>query len=161
MGADIDYEGCPMGSAVMIASACGSLEAVQFLVRKEASVTYTFEGQFRSCYLLAGTESVKKWLLVGRYQDTMALTAESETASAKDESFWSGYRQVMLVLYGKRAKGPNETDREYGKRIAKLKRSLRGKVVHLDADDSEYGSSSGSYSQSDSGLETDSKWDRA
>lgn len=107
MGADIDFEGCPLGSAVMVASACGSLDAVRFLVRQGALVTYASEDRFKSCYLLAGTQSVNDWLLVGRYRDVMTLTDGSDTASTKEESLWSGYEKVKVLLYGKRARGPD------------------------------------------------------
>lgn len=129
IGADIDFEGCPLVSVVMIASACGSLEAVRFLVRQGASVTYTSEDRFKSCYLLAGTQPVKDWLLVGRYRDVMTLTDGSDTAPTKEESLWSGYEKVKVVLYGKRARGPDESEKDYRRRLAILKRSLHGKIV--------------------------------
>ncbi|RSL55640.1 hypothetical protein CEP53_007043 [Fusarium sp. AF-6] len=63
MGAEIDFEGCPLGSALMIASACGRLEAVQLLVRRGAAVNYN--GRIGPINVLSVARSwkVKSWLL--------------------------------------------------------------------------------------------------
>ncbi|UPK90862.1 hypothetical protein LCI18_001797 [Fusarium solani-melongenae] len=75
MGARVDYEGCSLGSALMLASACGSLEAVKLLVRRGASVCYFGKNGVTSCLALAGTEAIRAWLLSGRFMDQQRITA--------------------------------------------------------------------------------------
>ncbi|KAJ4032240.1 hypothetical protein NW761_012799 [Fusarium oxysporum] len=149
MGADIDFEGSCFGSAVMNASACGSLDAVKLLVRNGASVTYTSKRKFISCYLVAGTEAVREWLLCGRFKDQMRLTSDSDSECLQEEVLWSGYVEVRVLLYGGRARWPRESTLDYAKRLSKMKKSWQGQVLRLCVE--EMGSSSGT--DSDTGSE--------
>ncbi|KAM0553081.1 hypothetical protein ACHAPJ_007629 [Fusarium lateritium] len=153
MGADIDFEGCALGSAVMIASACGSLDAVKHLVRNGASVLYTTGTKPRSCYLLAGTKDVRAWLLSGRFRDQSAITYPAESENAGEEAFWSGYVQARLMLYGTRARAPTESSLDYAKRLAEIRKHFEGQVLPLDIEYQGWESESESESDSDSESE--------
>ncbi|RSL70467.1 hypothetical protein CEP51_012187 [Fusarium floridanum] len=128
MGARVDYEGCPLGSAIMFASTCGSLEAVKLLVRRGASVCYFGQNGFTSCYVLAGTEAIRSWLLAGRFMDQQRITAEG--GGGKDAVRpWSGFASARVKIYGKREKYQAESMLEYAKRLAQIKKELGGQLV--------------------------------
>ncbi|RMJ04716.1 hypothetical protein CDV36_014616 [Fusarium kuroshium] len=128
MGARVDYEGCPLGSAIMFASTCGSLEAVKLLVRRGASVCYFGQNGFTSCYVLAGTEAIRSWLLSGRFMDQQRITAEG--GGGKDAVRpWSGFASARVKIYGKREKYQAESMLEYAKRLAQIKKELGGQLV--------------------------------
>ncbi|KAF4453712.1 hypothetical protein F53441_3721 [Fusarium austroafricanum] len=129
MGADIDFEGSCFGSAVMNASACGSLDAVRALARNGAKLTYTCQGKFRSCYSLAGTEEVREWLLSGRFRDQRRITEQPNHACPQEVIPWCGYVQVEVKLYGMTARWPEESTLDYAKRLSGIRRSWQGKVV--------------------------------
>ncbi|KAH7259564.1 uncharacterized protein BKA55DRAFT_300847 [Fusarium redolens] len=157
MGADIDFEGSCFGSAVMNASACGSLDAVKVLVRNGASVTYTSKRGFISCFLVAGTEAVREWLLCGRFKGQMHLAAESDSECLQEEVPWSGYVEARVLLYGGRARWPEESALEYAKRLSKMKKRWQGQVLRLHVE--ETGSSSGTNSDTGSESEAGSNMD--
>ncbi|KAF5005359.1 hypothetical protein FDECE_8171 [Fusarium decemcellulare] len=126
MGAEIDFEGCPLGSALMIASACGKLEAVKLLVRKGAATSYV--GRIGSINVFSVTRSkkVKAWLLVGRFNDRLRLNAsgDSETARLrKPISYWSGIVQARYKLVVWTARHASESALEYAKRLNWIKRN--------------------------------------
>lgn len=59
LGADVDFEGSPHGSALIVASACGNMEAVRILVRAGGeSLIYRTEGP-QKCLHLVSIESRK------------------------------------------------------------------------------------------------------
>ncbi|KAF5671107.1 hypothetical protein FDENT_10991 [Fusarium denticulatum] len=149
MGADMDFEGSCFGSAVMNASACGGLDAVKLLVRNGASVTYTSKKMFISCYRVAGTEAVREWLLSGRFKDQMRLASDSDSECLQEEVPWSGYVKARVLLYGGRARWPDESTLDYAKRLSKMKKRWQGQVIRLYVE--EAGSSSGT--GSDTGSE--------
>ncbi|RSL66088.1 hypothetical protein CEP54_003914 [Fusarium duplospermum] len=128
IGAQLDYEGCSVGSAIMLASACGSLEAVKLLVRRGASVCYFGKNGLTSCYVLAGTESIKSWLLSGRFMDQRRITAEGGGGEDAIRP-WSGLASARVKIYGKREKYQAESMLAYAKRLALIKKELGGQLV--------------------------------
>ncbi|KAF4339492.1 hypothetical protein FBEOM_6613 [Fusarium beomiforme] len=131
IGAEIDFEGSCFGSALMNASACGSLDAVKLLIRNGASVTYMSKKGLRSCFQLAGTEAVRRWLLSGRFRDQMRISVMSDSDCRQEEVAWSGYMQAEVLLYGSRARWPEESTLDYAKRLSEMRKSWQGKVLRL------------------------------
>ncbi|KAF5009576.1 hypothetical protein FDECE_4234 [Fusarium decemcellulare] len=132
MGAQIDFEGCPVGSAVMYASACGSLEVVKFLVRNGASLTYFGREGFRSCFLLAGTEEIKSWLLCGRFTELLSIEGKGRPDTEAEVKPWSGIGRAGVRLYGKREKAPMGSTLDNAKRLWKAREYWKGKIVPID-----------------------------
>ncbi|KAL2689478.1 hypothetical protein Neosp_003532 [[Neocosmospora] mangrovei] len=128
MGAQVDFEGCYVGSALMLASACGSLEAVKLLVRRGASVCYFGKNGFTSCLTFAGTEAVRAWLLSGRFVDQQRITAEG-VGGAKEVKPWSGSVLARVKIYGKMERYQPESMLDYAKRLALTKKDFRGQLV--------------------------------
>ncbi len=136
LGACVDYEGSPDGSALMAACANGQLESVKLLVRRGASLSYVrgTQGQHVSCLRCArGSSEITHWLLVGRFTDQPKLTAsqaspdpESSTAVVKA---WSGPAKAELIITGLHEREPTESSREYFVRLQRLRRDMRGTQV--------------------------------
>jgi hypothetical protein len=131
MGADIDFDGSCFGSAAMNASACGSLDALKLLVRTGASVTYMSKRGLISCFVVAGTEAVRQWLLCGRFMDQKRLAAERHWGLVQEEVPWGGYVEARVLLYGSRARWPDESTLDYAKRLSDLRKTWQGKVLRL------------------------------
>jgi hypothetical protein len=159
MGADIDFEGSCFGSAVMNASACGSLAAVKLLVRNGASVTYMSKRGFISCFLVAGTKAVQEWLLCGRFMDQTRLTAESDSECLQEEVPWRGYVEARVLLYGRRARWLEESTLDYAKRLSKMKKRWQGQVLrlHVEETGSSFGTDSDTGSEGEAGSNLDSE----
>ncbi|KAF5965768.1 hypothetical protein FBULB1_12048, partial [Fusarium bulbicola] len=85
IGADIDFEGCSWGSALMIASACGRLDVIRHLVRAGAKIDYLGKRGHVSALSVAESKVVKSWLLVERFveQPKLATAAECETSGTE------------------------------------------------------------------------------
>ncbi|KAH6893018.1 hypothetical protein B0T10DRAFT_604285 [Thelonectria olida] len=137
MGARIDFEGCPAGSAVMVASVCGSFDAVKFLVRNGASVAYESSvGQHgtRSCFSLAESQEIKSWLLAGRFMDQRRIAAPRGNQGTEEVQTqpWSGIGRSGVRLYGKREKDPMGSTLDNAKRLGKAKKYWEGKVLPID-----------------------------
>ncbi|KAI0887568.1 ankyrin [Annulohypoxylon maeteangense] len=81
-GADIDFEGCSIGSALMIASACGHLEAVKLLVSRDASTSYVGANGPRDCLALAGSDEIREWLQVGRFTELSVAQEDGDGNSS-------------------------------------------------------------------------------
>ncbi|KAG4254481.1 hypothetical protein FPRO04_11437 [Fusarium proliferatum] len=156
MGADINFEGSCFGSAVMNASACGSLDAVKLLARNRASLTYMSKSGFTSCFLVAGTDAVREWLLCGRFMDQKRLSAETDAYCVREEVPWGGYIEAKVLLYGRRARWLEESTLDYAKRLSKMKRSWQGEVVRLYVGETD----STSDTDSDTGSEGEAESDR-
>ncbi|KAF4495831.1 hypothetical protein FAGAP_8016, partial [Fusarium agapanthi] len=159
MGADINFEGSCFGSAIMNASACGSLDAVKLLARNGASLTYMGNGGFTSCFLVAGTEAVREWLLCGRFMDQKRLAAENDVDCVQEKVPWGGYTEAKVLLYGRRARWLEESTLDYAKRLSKMRRSWQGKVVQLHVE--EMGSTSDIDSNTGSGGDAESDRNRS
>lgn len=125
MGADLDFEGCPLGSALMIASACGQLQAVQLLVRRGAVVSYTGRIGPINVFSVARSKKVKSWLLVGRFNDRLRLHGADEVLTRHSDtqvSCWSGIVQARFKLVGWTARHGEESAFEYAQRLCQIKR---------------------------------------
>ncbi|UPK99839.1 hypothetical protein LCI18_010774 [Fusarium solani-melongenae] len=126
MGADLDFEGCPLGSALMIASACGRLEAVRLLVRRGATVTYNGRIGPINVFSVARSRKVKSWLLVGRFNDRLRLHASGKATTShcnNQVSCWSGIVQARFKLVGWTARHGEESAFDYARRLCQIKRT--------------------------------------
>jgi hypothetical protein len=135
MGAQIDFEGCPLGSAVMIASVCVSFDAVKFLVRNGASVSYESSvgrNGARSCFSLAESEEIKSWLLTGRFMDQPRIAQGNKGTENAQTRPWSGIGRSGVRLYGKREKNPMGSTLDNARRLGKAKKYWEGKIVPTD-----------------------------
>jgi hypothetical protein len=130
MGAEIDFEGSPLGSALMVAGACGSAEAVKLLVRKGARLCYTGFAGPTNIMALIRSKSVKRWLLVERFSEQRRIEpANRHSWSGVETHPWSGVAQAQLRLMGKRQMQPHESSLDYAKRLARIRSAWQGKVV--------------------------------
>lgn len=132
MGAEIDFEGSPYGSALMAACMFGNLESVSFLVRRGARTSYI--GESGPANVMDRTRSmiVRRWLLVGRFNEQKRiLSAEYETLAGRSGCVcpWSGIRKARLKLTGSREIQPNESYLDYAKRLCVIRKDMRGRIV--------------------------------
>ncbi|KAF4472043.1 Ankyrin repeat [Fusarium albosuccineum] len=126
IGAEIDFEGCPLGSALMIASACGKLEAVKLLVRKGAATSYVGRIGPINVISVARSKKVKAWLLVGRFNDRLSLMGGDDARDSHSDnpiSYWSGPVQARYNLVTWTARHASESALEYAKRLNWIKRN--------------------------------------
>lgn len=136
MGAEIDFEGCTLGSALMIACACGRLDAVKFLVRRGAAISYVGKGGLTSA-VLAGRRSkgVIAWLLVGQFNEQHRLNggtrAPSDSGVEAEIRPWSGIGKAAFPLVGSLEIRRGESSLDYATRLSDLRREMRGVVVPL------------------------------
>ncbi|KAK8137409.1 hypothetical protein PG984_002902 [Apiospora sp. TS-2023a] len=132
LGAVIDHEGSPEGSALILACTAGALSPTRFLVRRGASLCYsTPDGHRRSALAAAeASSSITKWLLVERFIEQPKICPLAATERG-EEAFkpWSGGGQVEFLIKGKNERDPRESSFDYYKRLMKIRRYMRGKVV--------------------------------
>lgn len=134
LGADVDFEGSPSGSALMVACSSGRLEPVKILVRKGAAISYLGKSGIRSAVDAARNhKAIMAWLLVDRFteQEKLADPADSDSAahSDKDVKPWSGVVQKNLIVTGIVQRQVDESARDYWVRLMAVKKDWRGKVV--------------------------------
>lgn len=132
MGAQIDFEGSPLGSALMVASACGSIDAVKLLVRSGAAICYNgFRGPTNIMALIQ-SGAVRRWLLVERFSEQHSIEAanrHSWSGCGTQPMPWSGVAQARLRLVGKRQMQPHESSHDYATRLGRIRREWQGKVA--------------------------------
>lgn len=129
LGADVDFEGSPHGSALILAAGCGDLEAVRILVRAGASLSYTGRKGHKSVFTLCRSTAIRRWLLVDRFTeqrriDTGPFWGNDETVRTR-----AGTATARLKLVGNRAMCYHETMIEYAGRLAWMRKEWRGKVI--------------------------------
>lgn len=135
LDAEIDFEGCPLGSALMIASACGRLRAVQFLVRRGAATSYIGRRGSIDVLSVARSASVRSWLLVGRFSEQPRISMGEVTSSSSPvQTFpWSGIAQAKLIHFGVGRRVLGQSTIDYAREMAALRRRLRGEIaVRID-----------------------------
>ncbi|KAF5650016.1 hypothetical protein F52700_455 [Fusarium sp. NRRL 52700] len=131
LGADIDFEGSPLGSALMIACACGQLSAVKLLVRKGANPVYYGKHGWISVMELTRSKVVREWLLVGRFNDQLRIHGGSDVPTPVMQAQtgrWRGPIQVRVNLNGFEEIQEGESTFDYAKRLAAHRRSMYGSV---------------------------------
>jgi hypothetical protein len=138
LGARLDHEGSPHGSALMAACANRQTEAVRILVRQGASLSYISSsprtrGRVMSC-LRAAPRSAKitKWLLVGRFTEQTKIAYNPEVLkSGGDDAVkhWAGIAKAELVITGPYERQPSESSYQYFVRLQRIRREMRGRQV--------------------------------
>lgn len=131
LGADIDFEGSPLGSALMIACACGQLSAVKLLVRRGANPVYYGKHGWIGVMELIRSKVVREWLLVGRFTDQMRLQWDSDTPTPgmqAETGQWRGPIQVRVKLNGYEEIQEGESTFGFAVRLAAYRRSMYGRV---------------------------------
>lgn len=130
MGAEIDFEGCRYGSALMAACVWGSLNVVRFLVRSGAVMCYVNgDGLPRSAVnLSARHQGVTRWLLVGRHVEQRKL--EYQPSQHKPQhSAWAGPRLFKLALPTNMQRDFGESSWDHVRRLQKWKEGLLGSTL--------------------------------
>lgn len=133
MGADIDFEGCSWGSALMIASACGKLAAVKCLDRAGAKIDYIGSSGHTSALSLTTSEVVKQWLLVGRLveQKKMAAATECDKKHSMGQmGRRSGIAKIKVRLNELYYRRYRESSLDYLRRLERLKLEIRGRIPY-------------------------------
>lgn len=134
MGAEMDFEGCSLGSAMMIACASGRLDAVKLLVRRGAAISYMGKQGLTSA-MIAGRRSkaIIAWLLVGQFNEQKRLKLDDQPSFGSGVNsgvrFWSGIGKAHFQLIGRHQMQAHESSLEYAKRLSKLTRKLRGSII--------------------------------
>lgn len=131
MGAAIDFEGAPLGSALMVACACGSLKAAKCLVQHGAAISYTGpSGGFTCAFAKTRSAAVRAWLLVGSFTDKVSITETGfwsrETGCPMELRQWSGIVQARRVLVGRPQMWDGESSIMYAERLGKWKKGMSG-----------------------------------
>lgn len=133
LGADIDHEGSPEGSALMVACASGVMASVKFLVRRRASLCYQApDGQLRSALEEASktSASITHWLLVGRFTEQARIGPPVPAEQAEEVTrCWSGGATAEYLIMGDNKRRPYESPLDYHTRLMKIKEEMRGEVV--------------------------------
>lgn len=136
-GAQLDSDGCPLGSAMMAACDAGRKNSVIFLTRRGAALSYSSPSGFRSAYIAAQKfPDILHWLLVDRFTDQSKLTATPDDSDGLDDHAENdlpytccGPEKAELVITGRMERNPKESSLAYWIRLMAEKRSWRGKVV--------------------------------
>jgi hypothetical protein len=128
MGANLDYEGCPLGSALIAACEAGRLGSVRLLVRSGAAISYPTNQGTRSAVTAAnGSKAILNWLLVLRFTEQGKL--ENPAESGGTPLPWSGVVKAELILSGRRERRSDESSLDYWCRLLRIRTELRGTVI--------------------------------
>jgi ankyrin repeat protein len=128
MGANLDYEGCPLGSALIAACEAGRLESVRLLVRSGAAISYPTSQGTRSAVTAAnGSKAILNWLFVLRFTEQGKL--ENPAESGGTPLPWSGVVKAELILSGRRERRSDESSLDYWCRLLRIRKELRGTVI--------------------------------
>ncbi|KAI1199630.1 hypothetical protein F5X97DRAFT_296347 [Nemania serpens] len=130
IGISLEWECCDQGTALMIASANGRLDAVKYLVRKGARLRYhTTDRSERSAINAAIThQEILDWLLVGRFLDQGKLPA---SATREDNDLirpWSGVSSSPVEIKWEWKQMRDEGLWEYARRIQVIRKELLSTV---------------------------------
>lgn len=129
-GADINVEGSGDGTPLMTACAKGRVESVKLLVRHGAWVAYRRpDGEVKNALDLAGKyPAIRRWLLVGQFVDQRRL--ENTSGDAKPGQV-AGVWTVACRLraFAERPRDPYESGKQFLVRMARLRKTMEGKVV--------------------------------
>ena len=129
-GAEIDLEGSPEGSPLMVAASFGRLEMVKFLVRAGAKLEYTNEkGNYRNAFVSAQTHPhIIEWFLLGRFQEQemVQFGPASEAAEVKPRA---GIMPFKFHLPRELQQGWNQSMMDVLYLRQQFKKRMRGRVV--------------------------------
>jgi len=134
IGAELEFEGHQVGTALMTASAHGELEAVRILVRRGAEIHYVSRksNSIKSAVAYAEPyQEIRRWFLVERYTEQAKIESRpGRSAEVGGLRPWSGVRRVAFPLVGDRARRPSESSFDFLCRLYEMKLDLRDRVVY-------------------------------
>lgn len=130
MGAEIDLEGSPYGSALIVACTLGCLDVVKYLVRACAALFYVNEDGLLLSAVASSFrhQEVKRWLLVERHIEQRKLEYRS-SPSKSHESLWSGPRIFKIALPAYMLRDDDESRWDHLQRLQMWKKELMGKAL--------------------------------
>ncbi|KAI1413171.1 ankyrin [Hypoxylon sp. FL1857] len=133
LGASMDFEGCPEGTALMAACRFGRLESVILLVRRGATLSYHGPHGFRTALHESRTpKHILQWLLVTRFTDQGKIMDTPDDGSSSGPAFlrpWSGITKAELVLCESLERRPDQSSKQYWIHLMDQKKKWRGKIV--------------------------------
>lgn len=134
LGADVDFEGSPSGSALMAACAAGRLKPVKILVRHGASISYAGPNGIRSAVNAARNyQAIVAWLLVDRFTEQRKISGLADISSSAHTTNivkgWSGIAEAELVITGTDERQVHESALNYWIRLMSVKKGWRGRIV--------------------------------
>lgn len=129
LGAEVDFEGSPHGSAVIVASACGNVDAVRILVQAGASLSYTGKKGQKSVFTFCRSEAVRRWLLVDRFTEQRLIDMKPYWGDDGTLRRRAGTAVARLKLVGSRAMCHHETMIDYAERLEDMRKEWRGMVI--------------------------------
>lgn len=138
IGIDLEHECTEQGTAIIVASTNGRLDAVRYLVRRGAKLDYEKNGQRRNAITAAlGHREVLDWLLVRRHTEQRKIayckpdSCSQDTAAGNTELRPQPGRWVIKMTlkwgWGKRR---SETMLEYACRRCEIITKMRGEEVN-------------------------------
>lgn len=144
VGANIEFEGCKSGTALMAACDYGRFDAVKFLVRHGARLSYGYENGsdgrqplHRSAPEVAKRyPDILRWLLVGRHTEQLKIMGQAEhgnQGSISDGSdeirCWSGPTRAGMAFRTNERRQIWESSLEWLARLREMRRDLSGETV--------------------------------
>lgn len=130
LGAEVDFEGSPHGSALVVACACGHLEPVRALVRAGASLSYRGQTGHKSVFTFCRSHVIKRWLLVERFTEQRRIAMRQHWENGERIRPPAGAAVARLKLVGERAIRYHETLVDYAGRLSMIRKWWRrGRVV--------------------------------
>jgi ankyrin repeat protein len=102
-GADLEVCDSVLGTALTISCHSNQFSSVKFLVRQGAKLIWNIKGRVVTALQAASSyRDIVHWFLVDRYLDQGKLTDSPFDSEREPEvRFWSGVRQVQILLRGK------------------------------------------------------------
>lgn len=133
LGADVNKVGSWFGTPLMCAITFGNLELVKLLIRRGAGLEYADENGDMVSGLEKGLPypNITQWLLVGRFQDQKKLEDKAFYGECAIRP-WSGRTEYTTLLKGSHRRRWEESTLDYCKRLAGLKRILRGSRAFVE-----------------------------
>ncbi|KAI1771159.1 ankyrin [Hypoxylon cercidicola] len=133
LGADLEFEGCPAGTALLAACSAGRLESVISLVRRGAAISYYGASGFRTAIDKTKTPPhIIHWLLVDRFTDQAKIKEEPHegySTSPLGIRPWSGITKAELIISEDLERRSDESSKDYWIYLMAQKKRWRGKVV--------------------------------
>ncbi|CZR48872.1 uncharacterized protein FPRO_12314 [Fusarium proliferatum ET1] len=133
LGADVNKVGSWFGTPLMCAITFGNLELVKLLIQRGAGLQYADDNGDMVSALEESLPypNITQWLLVGRFQDQKKLEDKAFNGECAIRP-WSGKTEYMTLLKGSHRRRWEESTLDYCKRLAGLKRILRGSTAFVE-----------------------------
>ncbi|RBQ81167.1 hypothetical protein FVER14953_20467 [Fusarium verticillioides] len=138
MGLYIEHEWHGKGTPLMFAASIGAFKCFKLLVRHGARLAYLTTGRRGEVIARSITEAAKlhprllQWALVDRHYETKYLTQAAHNGPFVPIKPWSGERRAGYRVSGSGDEVPQlptESMLDLLPRIARMKRSMRGRVL--------------------------------